>query len=207
MLYTDNIRAAPAALLQNPNFLTPPELARGMVIIEVMHYDFTGKVKQGAIIVHEIVAHQVRAFFWEAFLLRFPIHSVIPANYFNWIDEFSCAANNSSGHNMRNIEGTLSLLVKLSKHAIGCAFDINPMQNACYILNEASLLPVRTIPSNGTHLPASPGTLYKEHPLVQLMVNFGWAWGGNWTFPKDNQHFQILPEELAKLVTSLGYLI
>jgi hypothetical protein len=194
-MYTDSIRAAPAVLIQNSNFSTPPELARGLVIIEVMHYDFTGKVKHGHIIVHELVAYQVRAFFREAHLLRFPIHSVIPVNFFNWIDEFTCAANNSSGQNMRYLKDG-----RMSKHGIGCAFDVNPLINACYDLHPKSLLWQRTIPASGTYDSSEPGTLYEEHPLVQLMLNFKWTWGGTWNFPEDYQHFQIVPPELASYV-------
>jgi hypothetical protein len=199
-MYRDTILAVPAAILQNPALPTPIELARNMVMLEVMHYDFTGNIKKGYIVVHRLVMEDVRAFFRHAFFLRFPIHSVIPMNSFNWCDEDSCRANNSSGHNMRHIEGQESLKVKLSKHAIGCAFDINPKINACHVLDEKTLEFQYLIPANGTYHPGTPGTLYAEHPLVKLMIGRGWAWGGNWTFPKDYQHFQIVPPELAHYV-------
>ena len=193
--------AVPPAMLANPLFHTPPEIARDLWLLQVMHFDFTGQIKTGQIIVHELVLHAVEKFFQLAFTLRFPIHSVIPVNFFNWCDEFTCAANNSSGHNMRNIDGSYNLLARLSKHAIGCAFDINPRINACYVLHEKSLLWQRTIPASGIYNPPAPGTLYEGHPLVQLMLDLGWAWGGKWTFPKDPQHFQIIPHELALWVT------
>lgn len=201
-MYISYVRAAPAVLLHNPNFFPiPSELAKAMVLIDVMHYDFEGKIRRGQIIVHELAMPAVLAFFRLAFQLRFPIHSVIPINFFGWIDEFSCAANNSSGFNMRNIEGTLSLLALLSKHAIGCAFDINPRINGCLVKHEKSLMFQRMIPANGTYNPGTPGTLFEEHPLVQLMLSYKWVWGGKWKFPVDNQHFQFVPEELAKFVT------
>lgn len=194
-MYIDNVLAVPSAMLQNPVLSTPLELANALVLLEVMHHDFEGKVKQGRIIVHELVAHQVRSFFREAYLLRFTIYSVLPVNFFNWCDEFTCSANNSSGHNMRYLDDG-----RMSKHGIGCAFDINPRINACYVLQEKSLLFQRIIPANGTYTPPASGTLYVGHPLVELMLGYGWAWGGNWTFPKDYQHFQIVPPELASYV-------
>jgi hypothetical protein len=196
-VYIDKISAAPAALIQNPLSPTPKELARDMVMIEVMHYDFHGKIKQGRIVVHCLVANDVRTFFKEAFALEFPIYSVIPVRKFNWQDWASCAANNSSGHNMRHLEDG-----RMSKHGIGCAFDINPLQNPCYVLDDNSqmLTVVQIIPSDGKYEIGTPGTLQKGDALVKLMVELGWAWGGNWTFPKDFQHFQIVPPELASYV-------
>ena len=198
-MYKDTLLAVPTALLQNPAMPTPVELARGMVLLEVLHYDFLGKIKVGRIIIHQLVLEHVRQFFKEAFNLRFPIQSVIPVSEFNWCDGASCAANNSSGHNMRSIEGTLSLLEKLSKHAGGCAIDINPFQNPCFVLDEktAELELMRIIPPKGIYVPGTPGTLQKGHPLVELMISLGWAWGGSWTFPKDYHHLQIVPAELA----------
>lgn len=194
-MYMDRVLAVPTALLQNPLAPTPPELARDMVMLEVMHYDFTGTIKKGQVIVHRLIANDVRAFFKLAFTLRFPIHRVIPVSNFGWCDETSCAANNSSGHNMRFLDDG-----RMSKHGIGCAFDINPYQNPCFVLDSVTLEQQCTIPPSGIYVPGAAGTLHKGHPLVELMLEFGWAWGGNWTFPKDYQHFQIVPHELAHYV-------
>ncbi len=98
---------------------------------------------------------------------------------------------------MRRIEGT----TRLSKHAIGCAFDINPMQNPCFDYAEDGLSVKKVVPANGRHDPREPGTLYRAHPLVQLMLRLGWEWGGDWTTLIDYQHFQIVPPQLAVYVT------
>jgi D-alanyl-D-alanine carboxypeptidase len=194
-MYMDEVLAVPSATLQNPLHPTPPELARAMVLLKVMHYDFADTIKQGHLVVHSLVLEDVRNFFKEAYALHFPIHSVIPIHQFNWDDEVSCLANNSSGHNLRHFEDG-----RMSKHGIGCAFDINPRQNPCFVLHEDTLKLKRVIPWDGTYLRHTAGTLHKEHPLVKYMVARGWAWGGNWTFPKDYQHFQIVPPALAHYV-------
>lgn len=197
-MYYDRTLAVPSAVLQNPHNPTPLELAKDMVMIEVRHYNFLGLILTGKIIVHKLIAADVQKFFALAFKIRFPIHSVTPVSVYNWDDQKSCLANNSSGHNMRDFE--IEGKTKLSKHAIGCAFDINPRQNPCFVLDEKTLATKEVIPFDGTYIKTNAGTLYSSHPLVELMTSLGWAWGGNWNYPKDYQHFQIVPFELAQYV-------
>lgn len=196
-MYKDIVRSANPDLFQNPLSPTPPELAREMVGIEITHYDFSGHIGNGHIIVHSCVAADVRLFFRTAFELNFPINRVSPVSFLGWSDHRSCAANNSSGHNMRYLDDG-----RMSKHGIGCAFDINPIQNPCFELDGKSptLELLRVIPENGIYRPGSPGTLSKGHPLVKLMKDLGWTWGGSWDFPEDYQHFQIVPKELEHYV-------
>jgi hypothetical protein len=200
-MYQDNV----IRLSRNPFFTkgvplpVPQELINEMVEISVMHYDGRTPTSggNGHIIVHSRVANDVRLFFKTAYELRFPIHSVITVDHFDWDDAVSCANNNSSGFNMRYLSDG-----RMSKHGIGCAFDINPMQNPCFVLDDRSptLDLLRVIPENGVYRPGSAGNLQKGHPLVDLMIGLGWSWGGEWTFPKDYQHFQIVPPELAHYV-------
>jgi poly-gamma-glutamate synthesis protein (capsule biosynthesis protein) len=148
---------------------------------------------------HSLVADTVQHFFSQALSLDFPIHSVIPIQdkQFNGDDALSCAANNSSGYNDRLITGS-SLI---SKHAIGCAFDINPQQNP-YIRYE-NTEKIYTIPERAQYDPDMPGTLSPAHPLVAFMKERGWTWGGDWTAQSgriDYQHFEIVPPELAPLL-------
>jgi hypothetical protein len=197
-MYSDQIMPAPAAEFLNSFAPTPRELAAAMVTLEVMHYNFEGKIRIGHIIVHQLVLDDIRLFFKTAFELRFPIHSVVPVHLYQWSDAASCADNNSSGQNMRYLDDG-----RMSKHGIGCAFDINPIQNPCFELDSKSptLNLIRMIPENGVYRPGAPGTLSKGHPLVKLMKGLGWTWGGGWDFPEDYQHFQIVPDELASYVT------
>ncbi|MEN9921020.1 MAG: hypothetical protein RL538_913 [Candidatus Parcubacteria bacterium] len=194
-MYLDRTVAVPTATLQNPVAPTPSELASSMVMLEVMHHTFKGEIKTGSIIIHELVLRDVRDFFKEAFALKFPVHSIIPVSEFRWNDEASCFANNSSGQNMRYLDDG-----RMSKHGIGCAFDINPRQNPCFVLDEETLRLEHIIPWDGIYVPGTDGTLQKGDRLVKLMQERGWSWGGNWTFPKDYQHFQIVPPELASYV-------
>lgn len=194
-MYKDKILAVPTAMLQNPAQPTPLELAKDMVLLEVMHYDFLGQIKIGHIVIHRLVLANVRFFFKTAFALQFPIHSVIPVSEFGWSDDASCAANNSSGHNQRFLADG-----RMSKHGIGCAIDINPVQNPCFDIDGETLLLKRIIPPQGIYRPGTPGTLMKGHPLVTLMERRRWVHGRIWTYPVDPQHFQKVPKALASWV-------
>jgi len=196
MLYTDNIRAAPAALFQNPAKPTPVEIARRLVMLEFKHHDFEYKTKSGIYIIHELLVQDVQDYVRKAWEIGFPIHQAISPAEYGWCDKASCAANNSSAHNMRYINGTK----RLSKHA-GSAFDTNPLQNPCFEFDDESGAVVEVIPELGAYDPRRRGTLYRAHPLVQLMLKRGWAWGGNWTNPFDPQHFQKVLPELEHLYT------
>lgn len=164
--------------------------------LTVPYFDFHDLEQTGAIVVHELVADDVFAFFTTAHELHFPIQSIIPINapQFAGDDALSCAANNTSGFNFRTITGKQ----QLSKHAIGCAFDINPKQNP-YIKYD-NMIEMFRIPTAGQYDERAPGTLTATHPLVTLLKQKGWTWGGDWTPDSgrvDYQHFEIVPGELA----------
>lgn len=188
-----------AALIQNPNAPAPLEIISALTELTVQHIDFTGKTKNGRIVVHELVALDVQDFFTLAFEIGFPIHHIAPIHEspFDWKDELTIEFNNSSGFNYR----TITHSDKLSKHAIGCAFDINPHQNI-YVRYDAGKELFR-LPDNAQYDTAAPGTLFAQHPLVILLKNRGWTWGGDWTPESgrvDYQHFEKVPAELARYV-------
>ena len=123
--------------------------------------------------------------------MKFPIKSVIPISHskYKWDDILSCRDNNSSGFNYRHISGDSS---RLSKHAHGLAFDINPIQNI-YIKYDKNLKEVLRFPALGLYDKNILGTLILNHPLVALMKKLEWDWGGDWTPESgrvDYQHFE-----------------
>ena len=103
-------------------------------------------------------------------------------------DDYRLMAENiSSGFNYRQIAGT----DKLSLHAYGLAFDINPVQNP-YIHKLDNKIVVD--PPGAKYDPAESGALANDHRLVQFLTKRGWVWGGSWTLEKtgrvDYQHFE-----------------
>jgi len=177
-------------LAQNPSAMTPFKILSAIVILEVEYIGYDDKMHRGQIAVHQEVSEDVRSFFTLAQKYKFPIEKVVPISnqkYF-WDDEKSCNDNNSSGYNYRVIAGTN----KLSYHATGLAFDINPAQNI-YIKYDEKQEEVFRAPENGVYNELAKGTLTKNHPLVIFMKQHGWIWGGDWTPEEgrvDYQHFE-----------------
>jgi hypothetical protein len=176
------------ALAQNALCIAPSEILDKMMVLEVIYYGFDMHVHQGQIVIHKEIISDVKSFFELAFKIKFPIEKVIPICTYQWDDVKSCDDNNSSGYNYRKVHGTN----KLSKHSLGLAFDINPVQNI-YIKYDNSCREIFRAPANGIYSKHAIGTLTDDHILVQHMRNIGWIWGGDWTPITgriDYQHFE-----------------
>ena len=201
--YTDRILAAPSVIVQNTidkSLRTPQEIFDDLRMLQIMHWDFGGQIRLGWEIVHLVMLQTRRRYYRLAWELKFPIHSVIPACFFDWDDRKSCDYNNSSCHNMRRIDDGTG---RWSLHAVACAGDTNPVQNPCIIFDDNGLETDR-VPLLGVYDEDAPGTLTGDHELVKYMEGEGLDWGGRWTTLKDPQHFQmkreLLPDILRKYV-------
>lgn len=173
--------------IQNPKNPAPQEILDLLDVLEVQHFGYDGQIYSGQIVMNKGVIDEVKLFFEKAAEIKFPIEKVVPISNkkYAWDDELSCEDNNSSGFNYRAIAGTN----KLSKHASGLAFDINPAQNI-YIRYDENMNEIARSPKDGVYDEKAKGTLTKDHPLVTLMKGLGWTWGGDWKSPADWQHFE-----------------
>jgi len=163
----------------------PQDIWQAQVAIDVRYINFVGVIRSGTIEVNQAVHHDVEAFFEHALSLGFPIELVASASYCEWDDERLMRDNISSGFNYRTIVGKTTL----SPHAYGMAFDINPRRNPYIRYEDGNEI---VAPSGATWDPSQPGTLNAKHPLVKLMLDRGWEWGGNWGVADgrvDYQHF------------------
>ena len=168
--------------LQNLRSDCPREIREMQTLIDIEHIDFEGNEKTGYLVMDKQLEADLRNVFSLALEIEFPIHSIIPISdeRFNWDDDTSLIANNTSGFNYRPIVGKPGVL---SNHARGQAIDINPVQNP-YIKGDIVL------PPEGVHDPEKPGTLFAGHRMVDRFRELGWNWGGEWTSPVDYQHFE-----------------
>ncbi len=186
----DSLVSDEEALRQNPSSIAPPTVLEQQRVLAVFYRGFDGLLHRGQIVMHEAVVDDVRDFFTAALAIDFPIKSVIPISHpeFRWDDERSCNANNSSGFNYRLAVGNKML----SNHALGLAFDINPRQNP-YIGFDVDGAENLRIPIDGVYDDLMHGTLSSQHPLVMMLKNRGWTWGGDWLPSSgrvDYQHFE-----------------
>lgn len=169
----------------------PQILVDDIVSLDVTFFDFNGIEKSGIIEVHKSIEQDIRDVFNLIYKLQFPIHSAQPVSRFNFDDDISMQANNTSAYNFRTVALDPT---RVSNHGYGLAIDINPVQNP-YIKEEVIL------PPTSIYNVHTPGTLNKEHPIVVFMKDRGFIWGGDWDKPYlDYQHFHKEPsvELLAK---------
>ena len=173
------------AVLKTTPLFIPRNILNQLDLVSVTYYGFDHKIHRGQIVVDKRLVDDVVKVFQRGLEEKFPIFSVIPISHprFNWDDNKSMAANNTSGFNYRNVTGGTSL----SKHAYGFAVDINPLLNP-YAKGNTIL------PPEATYDPGRRGTLTPESPMVTEFLKLGWTWGGNWKTLKDYQHFHKIPE-------------
>lgn len=128
--------------------------------------------------VHTDLAEEVTRLFEKLQKIRFPIQQITPVVTYEWDDNASMAANNTSAFNYRFIAGT----ERLSNHSYGRAIDINPFQNP-YTQRDGTV-----VPTGAVYDTTKPGTVTSE--IASIFKSYGWEWGGDWNERKDWQHFE-----------------
>jgi hypothetical protein len=159
----------------------PPAIVARQKLVDVEYVGFDGRRHVGQLVVDEALVDDVQAVFAVMRETRYPVTSVIPiaAAPFDWSDDASMDANNTSGFNYRPVTGTSVL----SNHACGLAIDLNPRINP-YIRGSV------VQPAGAVYDPTKPGTLTADHPVVKAFKARGWTWGGDFKQLKDYQHFE-----------------
>lgn len=164
----------------------PNEIKENLEIVTVPYFSFDREVREGQLVVHTEVADEVKEIFNKLLEMQFPIQKIVPIVAYNWNDNASMLANNTSALNYRLIHGTN----RLSYHSYGRAIDINPAINP-YTQNDGIVVPP------GAHYdPARPGTVTAE--IASTFKSYGWEWGGDWKTETDWQHFQKLGPEISQ---------
>ena len=151
--------------------------------LKLSYYGFDGKYHVGEMVVNTKVAKEVVDIFKELLENKYPIEKIKLIDDYNADDNLSMENNNSSSFCYRAITNGSSL----SKHSLGLAIDINPIQNQ-YVTNN-KVLPL----SGNKYLNRNyirKGMIVKNDVCYNAFVKRGWTWGGNWKTIKDYQHFQ-----------------
>ncbi len=151
--------------------------------VSVPFVDFRGRVRRGALVVHNDAARDVVRVFRRLYAARFPIRSIRPIQRYGGDDYASIEADNTSAFNCRPATGSGNW----SQHAYGRAIDINPLENP-YVYGDGTT----SHPRSERYLRRSPyrrGMAVEGGVLVRAFDAVGWDWGGRWSSPKDYQHF------------------
>jgi hypothetical protein len=181
---TPDEQAAMTGVSWRPGCPVPLERLR---VLRLSHWNFSGKVRRGALIVRADVAEEVAEIFGRLFKDRFPIRRITPIDAYDGDDFTSIEADNTSAFNCRAATGS----TEWSHHAYGLAIDLNPLENP-YVLDGRT-----SHPGSVTYLDRDrvrPGMVVEGDAVTRAFASAGWYWGGDWTNPVDYQHFSAIPE-------------
>ena len=151
--------------------------------LRTLYWGFDGGTYVGEMVVHESVAESVLEIFTQLYDAQYGIALMVLIDDFDADDTASMEANNASAFNHRLIAGTNSL----SKHALGIAIDINPIQNPWVRGNAVQPESGRPYVDRSLRL---PHMIDHDDLAFQLFTAAGFMWGGDWTNPRDFHHFE-----------------
>lgn len=158
--------------------------------LKVLYYDFNGDVREGELICNRSIAEDLREIFYELYQNEYRIESIRLIDDFDGDDTASMEANNTSCFNYRVVDGTTSL----SKHALGCAIDINPFYNPYVVFDKTGNGQDHISPAGSEiyadRSKAFPYKIDENDLCYKLFKEHGFTWGGDWNSCKDYQHFQ-----------------
>lgn len=151
--------------------------------LQLSYIDFEGVPQVGEMVCNKVIAADLTAVFQALYEARYPIRSIRLIDDFGGDDEASMEADNTSCFNYRRKTGMKSL----SKHALGLAVDINPLENP-YVRG------TRVKPA-GSSVYADrskdfPHKIDKNDLCYRLFREHGFSWGGTWRSVQDYQHFE-----------------
>ncbi|MBQ8814391.1 MAG: M15 family metallopeptidase [Lachnospiraceae bacterium] len=157
---------------------------RELRYLTVLHVGFDGLIHQGELVIHQEIAGVILEIFYQLYQSGYPIEKIRLIDEYNADDEASMADNNTSAFCWRNITGTDTV----SLHGYGLAIDINPLYNP-YVCNEI-VSPSVSPYDREAGMVFSPYFMTDDDLCVRLFKSYGFIWGGDWSSPKDYQHFE-----------------
>jgi poly-gamma-glutamate synthesis protein (capsule biosynthesis protein) len=161
--------------------------ARGdLVVLHAPYRDFQRQPRMGVLVVARSAAPKIAQAFQEIFDSgQFQIAKMRPIDDYNGSDDASMDDNNTSAFNCRRVEGGKGM----SKHALGLAVDINPIQNpyrdAAGVAPRAGAAYATT---QGRRAPVM-GLIRPDDVVMRAFRRIGWRWGGHFRTTPDYQHF------------------
>lgn len=160
--------------------------------LKLLHYNFSGQIQVGEMIVNKDIADDVIRIFEELFACGYQIQSMYLIDDY-WTgdpddsDTASIDANNTSAFCYRPVTNGR----KLSNHAYGKAIDLNPQQNPYVSYSSGS---PKWYHENANDYIARdtglPHVITHEDTAFLIFQKYGFTWGGDWNNPKDYQHFE-----------------
>ena len=162
-----------------------------LAYVGLLYIDFDGEEQTGELICNKAIAQDITEIFYELYRNDYRIERVRLIDEYGGDDTLSMLDNNTSCFNYRVVDGT----TRLSRHAYGCAVDINPFYNPYVVYNKNGSGETYISPK-GSEIYADrsqdfPYKIDEKDLCYKLFTAHGFTWGGNWNATKDYQHFQI----------------
>ncbi|NLZ19179.1 MAG: M15 family metallopeptidase [Bacteroidales bacterium] len=152
--------------------------------LRLSYVDFDGLPRTGEMVCNAAIADDLLEIFQALYEAKYPICSIRLVDDFGGSDDESMRADNTSCFNFRTVPGTN----RLSRHALGMAVDVNPLENP-YINRRGMVMPAEGQP----YVDRSqdfPHKIDRDDLCFRLFLEHGFSWGGNWPAGKDYQHFE-----------------
>ena len=163
--------------------------------IKLLHRNYEGQTQVGELIVNAAIEADVIDIFTQFYLNGYQIYSMYLIDNF-WAgdgdssDFASIDVNNTSAFCYRTVTGSSNL----SNHAYGLAIDLNPLENPYVRIGDdgygTSAHANAQAYNNNRSSAEMPHVIDHEDLAYQLFSQHGFTWGGDWSNPKDYQHFQ-----------------
>ena len=162
--------------------------------LRMVHYNFDGKIQVGEMIVNAEIADDVLFIFSELFMRGYQIRKMHLIDDY-WTgegvssDAASVTDDNTSCFCFRRAANTDTL----SRHALGLAIDLNPLENPFLTFDEdgnVNILPEEGTPYAFDRSPDIPHVITESDDAYILFSERGFNWGGHWSSPIDYQHFE-----------------
>lgn len=153
-------------------------------LLKVSHWGFDSRVHRGRLVVNRDAARGMLVVMRSLYRQLFPIRQMRLVDAYGADDHRSMAADNTSAFNCRFVAGRPGVW---SEHAFGRAIDVNPIENP-YVTESGYVSPSAGAPyaRRSRH---RKGMIHRHSGVVAAFDSIGWEWAGNWTWPRDYQHF------------------
>lgn len=154
-------------------------------LLALTYWGFDGEVHLGRLVVNRDSARPMLRAMRSLYRLRFPFRRMRLVDAYGGDDHRSMEADNTSAFNCRFVSGTS----RWSEHAYGHAIDVNPVENP-YADSDGYVSPPQGAPffdRSQRH----QGLIHAGGDVVGAFARVGWEWGGDWSWPKDFQHFSV----------------
>jgi hypothetical protein len=156
----------------------------GLRLLTLTHWGFDGRVHRGRLVVNRDAAAAMLQAMRALYRQRYPIRQMRLVDAYGANDHRSMAADNTSAFNCRFVAGSAGTW---SEHAYGRAIDLNPIENP-YVTASGYVSPPAGTPFADRSRRVK-GLVHRGGPVIAAFAAAGWEWGGNWSWPKDYQHF------------------